>query len=365
MPEFRSEIAALTPYEVGRPIEDVARELGLDPNSIIRLTSNESPDGPFPGVIEAATAVLVGSNRYPDPDVWDLSHGLADHLGVSRENLLFGAGSTALVAEIALALGGAGTSLVYPWPSFIMYRFAATWAASRAVEVPLDDQYRLDLDAMAGAIDDSTRLVFVCNPNNPTGTVREAAAVEDFVRSVPDSVLVVVDEAYYDFVTDPAYGTAIPLAIELPNVVVLRTFSKAYALASHRIGYAVGPETILQEIRKAQSPLTVNQVAQAAALASLGQPEEMERRVAANAAGRHHLLGVMAERGLDHASSQTNFIYFKMPGDDSKAVGDDFSRRGVIIRPMSKGWMRVTVGRSDENEKFVRVLDELLDTASE
>ncbi len=362
---FRPDITALTPYEVGRPIEDVARELGLDPESIVRLTANESPEGPFPGVIEAAAEAIKGSNRYPDPDVWDLGHALASHLDLEPGNLLFGAGSTSLLADIATTVGGPGTKAVYGWPSFVMYRFVSTWAMADVVEVPLNDRHQLDLEAMLSAIDDTTRVVYLCNPNNPTGTVNSADAVEAFVRSVPELVLVVVDEAYHDFATDPGYQTAIPLAIELPNVVVLRTFSKVYALAAHRIGYAIGGETTLKEIRKAQAPLSVNQVAQAAAKASLGQPDELQRRVVENAAGRHHLLGVMAERDLDHARSQTNFVFFRMPGDDSHATAGEFAKRGVIIRPMSRGWMRVTVGSRSENERFVIVLDEVLDGLSE
>lgn len=349
---------------MGRPVDDVARELGFDPSSIVRLTSNESPDGPFPGVVEAATAAARGSNRYPDPDVWELGSALAPLLGVDRENLLFGNGSVALLADMATAVGGPGTSALYGWPSFVMYRFVSRWAFSSTIEVPLNGAFELDLEAMLSSVDDSTSVIYVCNPNNPTGTIRAAGDVEEFVRSVPDSILVVVDEAYHDFVTDPEYATAVPLALELPNVLVLRTFSKAYALAAHRIGYAIGQKETLQEIRKAQPPLTVNQVAQAAALASIGHPGELDRRVAANAAGRHHLLGVMAERGLEYADSQANFVYFKMPGDDSGATSRAFTKRGVIIRPMSRGWMRVTVGSPSEAERFVEVLDEVLDTVS-
>lgn len=365
MPRFRPEIEALTPYEVGRPIADVARDLGLDPAGIVRLTANESPEGPFPGVADAVARAAAGSNRYPDPDVWDLGRVLADHLGVDSSNLLFGAGSVALLADIALAVGGPGTKAVYGWPSFVMYRFVTRWAMGEPVEVPLTSAFEMDLDAMLDAIDDSTRVVYLCNPNNPTGALRSADDIERFARSVPSDVLVVVDEAYHDFVTNDAYRTAIPLALELDNVLVLRTFSKVYALAAHRIGYAIGRPETLTEIRKAQPPLTVNQAAQAAALASMGQPEELRRRVEANSAARHHLLGVMAERGLDHAQSHTNFVFFKMPGTDSSAVSDEFTKRGVIIRPMSGGWMRVTVGAPEENERFVAVLDEVLDTVSE
>lgn len=365
MPVYRPEIAALSPYEVGRPVSEVARDLGLDPASIIRLTANETPYGPFPGVAEVAARALAGANRYPDNDLWDLSHALAAELDVDRTNLLFGNGSAALLVDAVNAVGGPGKRVVYAWPSFVMYRFAAIWAGSEYVEVPLDDSHRHDLDAMSDAIDDRTRIVFVCNPNNPTGTIVPHDDLVSFVESLPESVLVLIDEAYHDFVDDHRYTTAIPLALTRGNVLVLRTFSKIYGLAGQRVGYGVGRSELITELRKAQQPLTVNSVAQAAALASLGQPEELARRARENSAGRHHLTGVIGGRGLEHAGTHTNFVYFKMPSDDSRAVSREFTARGVIIRPMSRGWMRVTVGTEDENGRFVGVLDEVLDTLSD
>ncbi|MGH3649093.1 MAG: histidinol-phosphate transaminase [Acidimicrobiia bacterium] len=360
MPRFRSDIAALSPYQVGRQLEDVARAHGLDPTDIVKLTANEGPEGPFPGVVEAASAVLARSNRYPDNSCWDLGHVLADELGVDFSNLMFGAGSVALLAEIANALGGPGTNIVYGWPSFIMYRFAAIWAGSKPVEVALDNSYTLDLDEMRSAIDEATTMAILCNPNNPTGTIRPAEEIEDFIESVPESVLVVVDEAYHDFVSDGRYRTEIPFGVEKPNVVVLRTFSKIYALAAHRIGYAVGRADLITELRKAQAPLTVNQVAQAAARASLGQPGELERRRSENEARRHHLVGALAERDIPMTESHTNFIFFDL-GENAGRVVADMTAQGVIIRGMSGGWVRVTIGNDEENRRFLAALDAVLD----
>lgn len=356
MPRFRPEIAALDPYKVGRQLADLAREHGLDPTEIVKLTANESPEGPFPGVVATAAEVLTRSNRYPDNACWDLGHALAAELGVDFSNLMFGAGSVALLTEIATAVGGPGTNFVYGWPSFVMYRFAAIWSGSRHVEVPLDDSQRLDLDAMRTAIDRETTMVVVCNPNNPTGTLRAADDVDAFIDDVPESVLVVVDEAYHEFVTEPSYRTEVPLAVERPNVVVLRTFSKIYSLAAHRIGYAIGGSDLITELRKAQAPLTVNQVGQAAALASLGQPDELERRRSANTARRHHLVGALAERGLPMAESHTNFICFEL-GDDAERVVANMSELGVLIRPTGDGWVRVTIGSEEENRRFLGALD--------
>ena len=349
----------MTPYKVGRQLADVAREHGLDPGDIIKLTANEGPEGPFPGVVEAAATVLAGSNRYPDNDCWDLGHALADLEGIRFENVLFGAGSVALLAEAAIAATGPGTNMVYGWPSFVLYRFAAIWADCEPREVPLGAAHALDIDAMRSAIDENTRMVIVCNPNNPTGTIAPADEIEAFIGSIPESVLVIVDEAYHEFVTDPSYRSEIPLAVSRPNVVVLRTFSKIYALAGHRIGYAIGQPEVLTELRKAQAPLTVSQVAQAAALASLGQRDEVERRRADNERRRHHLVVALKERNLDMAESHTNFIFFYL-GDRDQAVIETMAAQGVLIRPMSGGWVRVTIGSEEENKRFIEALDNAL-----
>jgi len=359
MPRFRPDIAALSPYKVGRQLADVAREHGLDPSEIVKLTANEGPEGPFPGVVEAVSEVLANSNRYPDNACWDLGHALSDELELDFSNLMFGAGSVALLVEIATALGGPGTNIVYGWPSFVMYRFVAIWSGSRRVEVPLDHAHRLDLGALRDAIDDETTVVVVCNPNNPTGTIHPADEIEAFIDSVPESVLVVVDEAYHEFVTDPSYRSEVALAVERPNVVVLRTFSKIYSLAAHRIGYAVGRSDLLTELRKAQAPLTVNQVAQTAALASLGQPAELQRRRDENTARRHHLVGALGERGLPMSESHTNFVYFEL-GESVDSVVADMTTHGVIIRPMGGGWARVTIGDDQENRRFLEALDSAL-----
>ena len=359
MPRFRQDISALRPYQVGRQLEEVARENGLDPSDLIKLTANEGPDGPFPGVVDAVTSVLAQSNRYPDNDCWTLGHELADELRVDFSNLLFGAGSVALLAELVLATGGPDTNIVYGWPSFVMYRFAAIWAGCSHREVPLDSLHRLDLDAMSDAIDDETRVVIVCNPNNPTGTIRSADDIRQFIESVPESVLIVVDEAYHEFVDADEYETLVPLAIDRDNVVVLRTFSKIYGLAGYRVGYAVGRPQTLGEIRKAQAPLTVNFAAQVAARASLGQAGELARRRDENSAHRHHLTGALAERGVEFAESHTNFIYFYL-GDEAEAMVDAMTALGVVIRPMSGGWVRMTIGSADENRRFLTTLDSVL-----
>jgi histidinol-phosphate aminotransferase len=359
MPRIRPDVAAISPYVPGRTIDEVASEIGMTPGDIVKLASNESPDGPFPGVVEAAVAALSESNRYPDDDLRELKAALAAYLDIPGDHLWFGNGSVGLITHIALATGGPGTSAVYAWPSFVMYRIASRWAMTEAIEVPLDDRQVHDLDAMSAAIRDDTTIVYLCNPNNPTGTIVSSDAMTAFLDSVPESTLIVIDEAYHDFVTDESYGTAILQAVRRPNVLVLRTFSKIFALAAHRVGYAVGHPDTISELRKAQPPFTVAQVAQVAAAASLQKRGELERRARANAAARHQLLGVLAERSLQHTRSEANFVYFalEVPADDA---ADRFSKLGVIVRPMGGGWLRVTIGTEHENRRFVEALDQVL-----
>lgn len=359
VPRFRPDISALRAYEPGRSLEEVSVEISIPVDQIAKLASNETPYGPFPGVAEASAGSLAVSHRYPDNDFTELSAKLSGHLGVARENLLFGNGSVALLSTITLACGGPGTSVVYAWPSFVMYRLAAAWAMMERIEVPLDSRHVHDLDAMASAIRQDTNLVFVCNPNNPTGTIVDGRELLKFVDGVPRSCLVVIDEAYHDFVTDDRYQTALPLAVERDNVVVLRTFSKIYGLAGHRVGYAVGHPETLTALRKAQAPFTVSQVGQVAAAVSLDDMEEWERRVDANAAARLDVQKALSKRGIRTSASQANFVYFPLDFPASDAARE-MMELGVIVRPMSGPWLRVTLGTDEENQAFLGALDRIL-----
>jgi histidinol-phosphate aminotransferase len=356
MPRLRPDLDGLVTYVPGRPIEEVARDLGIDPAAIIKLASNESPYGPFSGVAEAVARAVGDSNRYPDNEAHLLTVVLADHLSVDRKHLWLGAGSTGLLGSIAYGAGGPGTSAVYAWPSFVMYRIISRWSMTEPIEVRLNESFTHDLSAIRGAIRPDTTLVYLCNPNNPTGTVVGGSDLEAFVDSVPESVLVVVDEAYHHFVGDSAYRSALPLALERPNVLVLRTLSKVFALAAHRIGFAVGLPETLGAMTRTQAPFTVNTVAQVAATVTLSQSGELERRITANALGRAQVLDAVSARGILHSHSESNFVFMKL-GDDSQRVAAKFESRGIIIRPMSGGWVRVTVGLPPENQAFIEALD--------
>jgi histidinol-phosphate aminotransferase len=356
MIRIRPDVHLISPYRPGRPIGEVAREFGLDPDEIVKLASNESPLPPVRPALAAMSEEVGNVNRYPDNDCHDLRHGLADHLEVPADHLWIGGGSSELLRVIATAVGGAGTTSVYAWPSFVIYRLATILAGATPREVPLDDDHLHDLEAMRSAIDDSTTVVYVCNPNNPTGSHLPGEAIERFVDTVPSDVLVVVDEAYFEYVTAEDYETATRLALSRPNVIVTRTFSKVYGLAALRVGYAIArPETIT-ELRKAQAPFSVTSVGQVGALASLAAREEIEERVQINASERDRLEEAFAARAIEYVPSQANFVYLRLEASTERAT-EAFIRHGVIVRPFGDGWIRVSVGTPEENDRFLAALD--------
>lgn len=355
---MRPGVAKIPPYEAGRPIEEVARSVGLDPATVIKLASNESPIPPFPEVIEAIAAAAAGSNRYPDNDWYLLAEAVADALQIDPDRLMFGGGTSELLRVTSLAVGGEGTSAVYPWPSFVIYRMGSALAGSTPIEVPLTADHHLDLDAMAGAVRGDTTVVFLCNPNNPTGTHRSAADVTGFIDSVPERTLVVVDEAYFEYATAPDYGSAMDLALARPNVIVLRTFSKIYSLASLRVGYAIGQPATLADLRRAQAPFTVNGLAQIAALTAIRYPLRVEERARFTAGERDRMERELGARKVEFVPSQANFIYLHPHGIENGAF-EAFLQKGVIVRQFGGGWIRVTIGSVDENDRFLQALSSL------
>ena len=359
MPTFRPDVSQISPYRPGRPIEEVAAELGIQPDEIVKLASNECPLPPFPEVQEAIARHASTLNRYPDNGSRRLRQALASHLDVEPGYVWVGAGSSELLRVVALAVGGPGTSAVYAWPSFVIYRLASILAMTRRVEVPLTEGQVHDPEALVAAVGNDTTVVYVCNPNNPTGTYLPKGAVEELVDGLPERVLVVVDEAYYEYATAPDYASALPLALRRSNVVVIRTFSKIYGLAGLRVGYAVGHPDTLTELAKAQAPFSVTSLAQMAALEALRHPEQVAERARLNQVGRTQLEKGLSELGVDYVPSQANFVWFdsRRPTEESAAA---FTRHGVIVRPMAGTWVRVTVGTEEENRRFLEALADLL-----
>jgi histidinol-phosphate aminotransferase len=358
MPTFRSDLSNIPRYTPGRPIEEVAEEFGL--TEIAKLASNESPLPPFPEVQEAIAAATAGLNRYPDNEKPRLREALSQHLGVPTNQIWTGGASNELMLITALSVGGPGTSSVYSWPAFSLYRIASRAAFAKAFEVPLDEDHRHDLDAMREAVRGDTTVVYVCNPNNPTGTHVPGDALEAFIDSLPERVLVVVDEAYHEYVTAPDYRSMLPLAAERRNVIVTRTFSKIYSLAGLRVGYAVTAANNIPELRRIQLPFSVNTLGEVAATEALKYQARVEERRRSNAQAVSAVSKDLADRGLEVADSQTNFVYTGL-GDRAEAVTQGLLERGVIVRPTAiKGWLRIGVGSERENEMLLGALGEVL-----
>ena len=312
----------------------------------------------------AIADAVAGVNRYPDDRSASLTDNLAAMFDVDPSQVLLGAGSVDLCRLAFAATVDAGDEVVFAWPSFEMYPILAQQVDAVAVRVALVD-HRHDLDAMADVVTDRTQLVFVCNPNNPTSTAVGRRAMETFLSRVRNDCLVVLDEAYREFVTDPAVPDGLDMLAAHENVVVLRTFSKAYGLAALRVGYAIGHPDVITVLRKVAMPFRVNALAQVAALASLGADAhlEMQARVADVCAERERLTGALAELGLSVPRSQANFLWLDLP-DDASGLGVFSEQRGVVLRVFAGVGVRVTIGSHEENERFLGVMREFMDARS-
>ena len=349
LPTFRPDLSSIPRYVPGKPIEEVAREFGLE--SIDKLASNECPVEPFPEVRAVVAAAAAGLNRYPDSACFELTAAIADHHGISPANVWPASGSSENLRCTALSVGGPGTSAVFAAPSFVMYTIGTRLAHADPIVVPLTPGFDHDLDAMADAIRPDTTVVYVCNPNNPTGGIRSGDDVRAFIDAIPERVTVVVDEAYAEYVTDPSYGSMLHSSIDRPNVLVTRTFSKIYGLAGLRVGYAVGSADLIDALRTPQPPFSVNSVAQAAAIEALRHQDRVEQRRRDNAAGRDQLAGGLEQLGVSVARSEANFVYFE-PAGDAALLADALTRRGEIVRPLGPG-LRITIGTPEENDRFL------------
>jgi histidinol-phosphate aminotransferase len=333
---------------------------------VAKLASNESPYPPIGAVIEAVTKALTGLNRYPDPTNAALRRALSERTGVPAQRIAVGNGSCDILLAAGDALLEPGAELVYAWPSFSVYPHLAAASGARAIEVPLDAKHYHQLDKMAKEITAATRLVIVCNPNNPTSTALPLDEITDFVRSVPRHVAVILDEAYIEFnvLQDP--DESVDLLEKHPNLVLLRTFSKVYGLCGLRVGYALcGSEGFRTAVDQVRQPFFCNAVAQAAALESLKHQDEVTRRVERNLAERISLTDGLRELGIEAAESQANFVWFDLGEERVEAdVMRGLAERGILVRAGGalgrEGALRVTVGTQAENERFLETLAALL-----
>ncbi|MGH9745450.1 MAG: histidinol-phosphate transaminase [Candidatus Acidiferrales bacterium] len=356
-------IRELSPYVPGRPIEEVERELKT---TAIKLASNENPLGPSPLAIEAARKSLADSNRYPDGSGFYLREALSKKHNIPAANIILGGGSTELIdlsARMVLRPGDAG---VTSYGSFPLYYIAIRATGARYVDVPMRD-YEFDLDAMARTLPADAKLIFLANPNNPTGTMFTANALDQFLARVPEHVLVVLDEAYCDYVDHADYSRSIDIVRKGRNMIVLRTFSKVYGLAGLRIGYGVGPAELLDEMNKIRGPFNTSGIAQAAALAAIDDKEHVRRSVESNRAGFAQISARLKELEIKFVPSFANFVLVDF-GYETEPLSEEMLKQGVIVRPMR--WMgfpnciRVSIGTHAENHKFLEALAALHAPAS-
>ena len=357
--QANQQLRNLVSYEPGKPIDEVARELGLDPSDIIKLASNENPLGPSPKAVDAMHKALAEAHIYPDGGGFKLRTAIAEKFGLEMGNVILGNGSNEIIEFIGHAFLHPGAEVITAEHAFVVYKLMTTLFGATTVEIP-DPGFTHDLDAMAAAITPATKEIFIANPNNPTGTLVDQDALDRFMDKVPEHVVVVFDEAYYEFLKNPP--DTIKYIRQGRNVVILRTFSKIQGLAALRIGYGLAPKELADIIQKTRQPFNANSLAQAGALAGLLDDEHQEKTRQVNFEGRAFLESSFAELGLEYVPSHANFVLVKVgDGDD---VFQKFLRKGVIVRAMRAyklpEWIRVSVGTMPQNERFMQLLREYL-----
>jgi len=358
--KVHSGIEKLVPYDPGKPIEELQREMGLKP--VIKLASNESSLGPSPRALEALKKALPGIHRYPDGSCYYLKNKAAQKLGVSTENLLFGNGSNELIELLMRTYLRPGDKVIYGEPSFIVYKLVSLAMDVKGVGIPLKNLTH-DLPAMAQAVDEHTKMVFVNNPNNPTGTMVNHREVMRFLEEIPRDVIVVFDEAYIEFVENKDFPQLIPLVLkEKRPLVLMRTFSKIYGLAGLRIGYGIAPTQIVDHMNRVRQPFNVNLLAQVAAMAALDDQEHVERTRQMVQEGKRYLYGELDRLGIEYVPSETNFFLIKL--GEGENVFHALLKKGVIVRNMAgyglPQYIRITIGTQEENAIFLEALKEVL-----
>lgn len=344
MPRFRGILDELPAYRPGKAV------VAPDGRSF-KLSSNESPYDPLPSVVEAVAAAAREIHRYPDPACARLTEALAERYGVPQEHVALGAGSVTVAQQLLETVGEPGAEVVYAWRSFEAYPLLADLAGVTSVRVPLAGETH-DLEAMAAAITPRTRLVFVCNPNNPTGTVNRTDELVAFLDTVPQDVLVVLDEAYHEYVRDAGVPDGLRLYADRPNVAVLRTFSKAYGLAGLRVGYLIGHPPVAEAVRKTMVPFAVNALAQAAAIASLAAEEQLLERVEAVVKERTRVRDGLLAQGWAVPPTEANFVWLRL-GERTLAFAERCAADGVAVRPFAGEGARVSIGSPEANDALL------------
>lgn len=358
---YRKVLDHIKPYVPGKPIEEVERELGL--KNVIKMASNENPLGPSPEAVDAIQRSAERVYLYPDGNQYYLKKHIAQHVGVAADNIIVGNGSDEVIKFLAEVFIAEGDQAVMAAPTFSEYDFAVNLMGGESIFVPLDN-FRHDLEAMADRITERTRLVFICNPNNPTGTIVTEHEVDSFMAKVPDDVIVVFDEAYYEYVAHPTYPNSLKyLEAGKNNVIILRTFSKIYGLAGLRVGYGIASKELLNLLNRAREPFNVNSLAQVAAMAALHDQLHVEKSQKLNEEGKEYLYSTFKEMGLKYVPTEANFILVDVKVD-SKRLFKAMLQHGVIVRTGDifglPTFIRVTVGTRRQNQIFIETLQKVL-----
>jgi len=355
----QSGVAGLTPYQPGKPLRELEREYGID--QAIKLASNENPLGPSPAAIQAVKNAVAELNRYPEGNAPDLKSALAKHLGVGTEQLVLGNGSNEILELLVRVFAGPGRSVVFSRYAFAVYPLVSLAAGASLIEVP-DQRWGHDLEAMYSAITDDTRLVFIANPNNPTGTWSRRDELRQFLSSVPKHVIVVFDQAYIEYVQEPDYPDCIDWLDEFEQLVLTRTFSKIYGLAGLRLGYSLSSPELADLLNRARQPFNTNHLAQIAAIAALGDREFVAQSIELNREQGQRVCAALTARGISYIPSVGNFVSFQV--EQAAAVCEKLLQQGVIVRPMAgykmSDYLRITYGLPAENTRFLDALDHAL-----
>ena len=356
-------VSKIKPYVPGKPVKELERELGIKDS--IKLASNENPLGPSQKALKALRDFLHNGSelsRYPDGEGYYLKSAISEKLSVGTDEIILGNGSNELIDIAVRTFMGPGDEAIMAAPSFVVYSMATSSVGAKSLEIPLTD-YRHDLAAMADAITGKTKIVFIANPNNPTGTINKKDEFERFMDKVPDGVFVIIDEAYYEYVADSEYPDTIKYFMDGRDILILRTFSKAYGLAGLRIGYGIARKDIAAEMNKIRNPFNANTLAQLAAMNALTDDEHLRKSVEINRQGKEFLYRELDSMGITYVPTEANFIYMPLHVE-SKIMYDALLRMGVIVRPVGPREIRVTIGLPEENKRFIEALKTVIKSLS-
>jgi len=361
MYQERTCVAEIKPYIPGKPIDEVERELGI--KNIVKIASNENPLGPSEKAVEAMKKEAAKVNLYPDGSAFHLRKALADYLKVESNKIIISNGSEQLIFYLSAVYLDPSDEIIMADPSFSLYMISAQVMNSKISLVPLDKDYKHDLKSMLDKINSKTKMIYVCNPNNPTGTVVGKQELDEFIAAVPEDILIILDEAYFEYVDQDKQVDGTEYLAEHKNIIVLRTFSKIHALAGLRVGYAIADERIIKSLAKVKQAFNVNSIAQAAALASLHDEDHLSQSQQINSRGRDYLYQEFAAMGLKYVPSQANFILLDI-GMDCKTACQELMKMGIIVRPGDifgyPTFLRVSIGLDSENTRFIMALKKVL-----